>query len=1061
MKTSKPFTLLLLCCWLSQLAFGQKISGVVLDKATRQPVIGATVVASDNQGQGTTTDEKGGFSLALPSGSDSIRVSYIGYQTQTLGIGTATYYTIELQPAEHSLNQLVVVGYGTQKKADLTGAVSTVDVEKTFISKPLNSPDKALQGVVPGLTITYGNGGLTAAAGINIRGIGSLNGSSRPLILVDNVETDDLSYINPNDIESVSVLKDAASASIYGTRAAFGVVLIKTKSGTKNRPTRVSYSNNFSWNTPTVLPDFADPVKELDAMYNASVRSGNTTPDIFGMELPKLRDGIANWKAKYANNRKGNEMVKGEDFDVIDGVAYFYRVWDVKKLMLKKFTPQQMQNIQVSGGSEKIGYYLSVGYNHQGGIMKIHPDDVKQYNVTSSVSATVNKWLDVDMKMLYRNFDYTEPYQYQTYWYYMWRWGAYWPYGTYDGYYFKNVPAYLAGAKNTTVKDEFARINLGATANIAKGLSIRAVYTIDRDNVIRHNVGGPITAWDFWSRNLPLHNIASASQDETDYQSGRYLINSFNAYATYNKALGSGHHLKFMAGINAEDDEDLNFTATHQTLLDPNKGEIPLATGDYSASGSHAEDAYAGYFGRINYDYKEKYLLEVNGRYDGSSSFPPSYRWAFFPSVSAGWRIGEESFMAPLKPFLDDWKFRISYGTIGNQDVGGKYYIPSMGLLKNTDVNWMDGDNYAIAIGSPLAVAKLLKWERVRTLDAGTDISLMKNNLSVSFDWFQRTTDGMLSSNAVASTFGAAAPKTNNGSMRDRGWELTVYANYPLKPDWQIYGVLNFSDSKAVVTQWNNPSKIISDHYAGETYGDIWGFETDRYFTEQDDMSKLPDQSKLATGNFKYGPGDIKYKDLDGNNVIDGGKSTADDHGDLRVIGNTQPRYLYSLRLGSVLKNFDLDIFLQGVGKRSLWGVGDMVIPMYRGGTDILYANQLDFWTPDHPNAKYPNPSVGSQSGNVSGLAKGGNNFYPQTKYLMNLAYCRLKNITFGYTLPQPLLQKYGIQNFRIYVSGENLAEISNVGVPLDPEITDGESGFTGRTFPFQRNYSFGVQLTF
>jgi len=1059
MQTRKMLSLLALLCGLVTCAWGQKISGTVFDKGSQQAIIGATI--SVDKTHGTVTNEKGQFSLQAPPGTASLQVSFIGYKTQTVILSGSGTYDIQLETDGRSLDEYVAVGYGTQRKVNLTGAVTTVDVNKTFVNRPLTDPSKALQGVVPGLTITYGNGGLTTSPIINIRGIGSVNGTSRPLILVDNVETSDLTLINPSDIESVSVLKDAASASIYGARAAFGVVLIKTKSGTRNMRTTVSYSNNFSWNTYTKLPDYADPVKELTGIIEGAQRSGVTDPELFGMKLATLRDGIANWQKNYAGNRTSNEMVLGEDFEKnADGRMYFYRVWDVKDMMLKKWTPQQIHDIKVQGGSEKIGYYLSAGYSQQGGIMKMNPENLKKYNIIGGLDASVTKWLDVRARMLYRNFEYEYPYDYQAYWYYMMRWGSYFPYGTYQGKYFRHVPAYLAGAQTASVQGIYQRIDLGATLKISKHLNIRADYTIGRDNSLRHEVGGPIMAWDFWG-NGALANIASASQNDVEYGSGRYKVNTLNTYATYEKTLPGKHKIKLMAGINAEQNEGLNFSANSLGLLDPAKGELSLATGAKTVGGSHVNDAYAGYFSRINYAYKDKWMLELNGRYDGSSAFPNKDKWAFFPSGSVGYRITEEPFMQGFKRTLSDMKLRASYGTLGNQDLGGKFFIPSMPVVSN--MYWVTPDNMiAPGIGSPAAVAESISWEKVKMLNLGTDISLLNNHIGITLDWYERNTTGMLTTKAVGATFGTNAPRVNDGNMRTRGWEIGIDGTYNFGPDLAVYGIATLADSKSIITQWDNPSMLLNQNYAGKTMGEIWGFETDRYFTKDDDMNdkaSVPDQKALANGNFVYGPGDIKYKDLNGDSVINGGKVSANDHGDLKVIGNNLPRYQYSFRIGGSWKNFDLDIFFQGVGKRELWGWGDVALPLYRG-SDIMYDHQLDYWTENNTNARYPRPYSGNATGKIAGLANGGNNFYPQSKYLLNLAYLRLKNLTLGYSFSPELLKRIHLQKLRVYVSGQNIADIiSHVGIPLDPEITTGESDFIGRTFPFQRSYSFGLQV--
>ena len=580
MRTYKALTMLGLFGCIVTLAFGQKISGEIRSKSTQQPIAGATILAARNQ-QGTSSDVNGKFSIDL-QGAKTIQVSSVGYSSQTVNITEALDYTVELEPSDASLEQVVVVGYGTQKKANLTGAVTVVDVTKTFGSRPLTDPAKALQGVVPGLTIQYGNGGLTAGASINIRGIGSINGSSRPLLLVDNVETTDLSIINPNDIESISVLKDAASTSIYGARAAFGVVLIKTKSGKKNQKMTVSYNNNFSWSQTTSVPEFSDPVPELDGLIQAANRSG-LTAETFGMNFVKLRNGIINWKEKYAG-KNGLEMVKGEDWDIdaVDGRAYFFKVWDPKKEMLNKFTFSQQHNLSIQGGGEKIGYYLSGGYSNDGGIFKMNSDAVEKYNVTVGLNVSPTKWLDLNVRALNRNFSYNYPYAYQDYWYYFWRWRGFYPFGTYQGNYFRTNSAFMNGASKSNATSNYQRIDLGATIKINKNLSIKADYTLSRDNVLRHETGGPVLAWDYWTAGtLALADIASAASNATTYTSGRMLINTFNAYATYQGKLDD-HNLKLTAGINAEKDETINFFAAKRGLLDPSQGEIALTYGDAS-----------------------------------------------------------------------------------------------------------------------------------------------------------------------------------------------------------------------------------------------------------------------------------------------------------------------------------------------------------------------------------------------------------------------------------------------------------------------------------------------
>jgi hypothetical protein len=415
------------------------------------------------------------------------------------------------------------------------------------------------------------------------------------------------------------------------------------------------------------------------------------------------------------------------------------------------------------------------------------------------------------------------------------------------------------------------------------------------------------------------------------------------------------------------------------------------------------------------------------------------------------------------KAYVNDLKFRASYGELGNQDVSANGASIYQRIMTGTQVNWLGSTGtYAQSITQPLAIAPSVQWERINTLDLGIDARILDNHIGITFDWFERNTKGMIQNVTLPSTFGTNGPKINAGNFRARGYEISIDANYSIGKDINLYANVGFTDYKTVFTKWDNPNMSISSslNYVGKTYGEIWGFETDGLFQSADDVAKAPSQKTLQTGNFLFGAGDIRYKDLNDDNKIDGGKTTLDDHGDLKVIGNTQPRYIYNARIGGSWKNFDVDIFIQGVGKRSWWGIGNTILPMYQS-LDILYANQLDYWTPDNPNAKYPTPYPNNQSGTVGGLLNGSNNFYPQSRYLLNLAYCRLKNVSIGYSMPTNLLSRYKVQKVRVYLSGQNLAEISNVGAPIDPEITDGGLNFTGRTYPFSRSFSFGIQITY
>lgn len=1061
-----------------QLTYAQKrtLNGTVRDKTTGELLTGVTILEKGTT-NGTVSDVNGNFSISITPESVLV-ISFIGMISQEIKPGRSAILNIDIEPSVQKVDEVVVVGYGTQRKANLTGAVSTVDIEKSMSGKPINDVAKGLQGVVPGLTITYSNGDVSRSPIMSIRGMGSLNATNggSPLILVDNIVVTDISFVNPEDIESISVLKDAASTSIYGARAAFGVILVKTKTGSKNSRFTISYSNNFAWSNPTLLPQFPnDPVAEINAMDAAMTRS-NQSFDMFGMKAGPLTAGITNWLQKYANNRTGNQMIKGEDFEIVNGVAYFYRIWDPIKEMYQKSIPQQNHNLQFSGGTEKLNFYLSGAYNYQEGIMKIKPETLDKYNITLGINSKFNDWLDLDAKIMTRQYDYDYPYGYQDYYYYMWRWGAYFPYGTYTDpngitAKFRNVNGFLDAASYCNRRQTYTNNSIGATIHLAKTLSLRTDFAYGLVNSSTHETGGYVSLWDFWGGGLPLNRaLPSAAYDETDFTASKSTQITSNTYITYEEKF-KDHGIKFIGGLNVEQGNYVMQFSKRLGLMDVNKGELPLATGTPSVDGDHSNWAVEGLFARINYNYKGKYLVEANGRYDGSSNFPSTFRWAFFPSFSLGYRMSEENWMNFMKPAVSDVKLRGSYGSIGNQNVGPDRFVATMVPSTTANTFWVVGNAKVTYIGSPANVTQNLKWETINTLDLGLDTRFWNNKVGFSFDWFRRDNTNMLAAGAtLPATFGSAAAFENAGSLRTSGWEIAADINHSFSNGINIYANVSVSDYTSKIMQWNsNDAKLLTQNYAGKDIGEIWGFRTDRYFTDAADVTASPSQVGLQSGNFVYGTGDIKFKNLNEDNIISAGLSTLNDHGDLTVIGNTTPRYQYSFRVGGDWKNFDIDVFFQGVGKRDWWAIGNEAIPYYRGA-DVMYQHQMDFWTPENPNAQYPRPFPGNAVSAISGIATmaggapaaSGNNFYPQDKYLLNLAYLRMKNLTFGYTIPGVLTEKVKISKVRVYFSGQNLFEVAQNKIPIDAEITQGSvtSSFYGRTAPFTRTLSFGIQVT-
>ncbi len=1071
------------------------ISGTVKDE-NGAPLVGANVMERSTT-RGIVTDIDGKFTLKVAPGS-TIIFSYLGYST--VEQKAASNMDIVLKEDNALLDELVVVGYGQQKRANLTGAVSTVNVDKDLVAKPQMDVAKSLQGIVPGLSVINTQGGIDAQPTLTIRGVGTLsnNETSSPYIIVDGIPTEDLTLINPNDIESVSVLKDAASTSIYGSRAAFGVILITTKGGAKDKVS-VNYTNNFSWGTPSILPDYADVPSQLEAMMEVNRNAGTSNPELFGMyfnqpisapgtdlngktmiDLAKLWQQQHGYKKddQYRNLRPYQSLSDVGDYyiDPATGKALFYADWDVVGINYRDWTPSQSHNINVNGTSRRTSYYLSFGYDKKEGVLAANPDELHRYNVTANIQSNVTDWLQVGARFQYTDRTYTKPNPMETPYQYMWRWGSFfYPYGMIDGVDLRSPYALLKAAADDETHTKFTRMTGYLKANIIDGLTLNADYTYTNRNVFVDEVRSPVFGYNTWGT---VDAPSMYSSSSYVYQDSRYNNRwALNVYANYEFNFGK-HNFNVMAGGNAEGGTYRMHYSQRRDLTNVNLPELNLASGEQLVGSEHSHWGTAGYFARINYNWNEIWLLELNGRIDGSSSFPANDRWAFFPSGSVGYRFSQEKYFEPIRDIVSNGKLRASFGEIGNEAVGNNMYIQTIGNPSNS--YWLDAKGSRLTMYDlPKMVSETLTWERIQTADIGLDLGFFNNSLNVTFDWYQRKTLDMLAPGTVLpDVLGADAPYGNNGSLRTRGWELSASWNKQFG-DFNVYVSGNVSDFKTVVTEWNNPTGILSDYFSGKVYGDIYGFETDRLFTEDDFTwdaqgnrtgyaPGVANQDGLVgSGNFQYSPGDTKYKDLNNDGKIDGGKGTTSDMGDLKVIGNSTPRFQYGFRLGGSWKGIDIDMYFQGVGKWSQWSTGAFVMPFSRGA-DGIYENQMDYWTPDNTDAWWPRLYPGNGvSGTVSGVATGAYNFYPQSKYLIDRSYLRFKNLTVGYTLPQNLTKKWYIEKLRVYFTAENLCElINNSFAPVDPEIDSSEvsgngNGTWGRITPMMRTISCGLQLTF
>lgn len=1077
------------------------VSGRILD-SSGQPVPGASIIEKGTT-NGVNTDIDGKFTISVKSGS-SLEVSCIGYET--VSVAASENLSVTLKEDTQFLDEVVVVGFGTQKKVNMTGSVAAVDVDKAFGSKPITDVSKGLQGVVPGLSITYNSNDLNASPTMKIRGTGSINGDNTPLILLDGVEVPDLSFVNPDNIKSISVLKDAASASIYGSRAAWGVVLITSKDGSAVKDkVSITYSNNFSWNQPIGLPKYITDkegvLAQLEEGMLAQKNVDGSRIEAFGMYYDTIGKGITTWFDKYSGNLSNPVYKYGEDYEFIEGTPYYYRVSDPNKEIFKT-SFSQTHNLSVNGNTGKTNYNIGLGYTMNDGTLKAaKKNDVKRYNLNLSTNTQVKNWLNIGTKVMYVEKEYEYPYGYSQskgatgLLYYVMRFPAFFPFGisdgskladgtyasesaaTGEGLYFRHGNAYVANESICSSKDQYLTLGGNVRINLAPGLSFYGDYTRGRYNYENRSMRQPyyVANWSFPKK------AAFTTKDFLERTYVSKITNTYNAYFDYLFDIQKQHNFAIKVGANAEDLRYDSQSVEVNGVQDLEHPTLNLTDGKNEGivDESLRHRATAGFFGRINYNYKEKYLLELNGRYDGSSSFRTGKQWAFFSSASAGYRISEEKFWTNIKPYVPTLKVRASYGSVGNQALASWY--PYISTMATETVSWVGTDmNNVSTTTTPSAVNPDMTWEKIRTLDIGFDAGFFNNELNVTFDWYQRRNVGMLvAGNEIVRYAGiAVAPLENGGDMKTNGWELQIDYNHAFNKDFAIYGTFTLSDAKSEITKWNNTTGALNSWYKGKKLGEIWGFETDRYFNSSDVnpdgtlKTGTPDQSYLQNGSFRFGAGDIKYKDLNNDGKIDTGKGTIDDHGDLKRIGNQLPRYEYSLRVGAMLKGFDVEVLLQGVGKRNMWSTSSLFIPHAAGAQMNIFENQLDYWTESNQNARFPRPYINGAFGSLSGLPgnSGCNNFAPQTKYLNNLAYLRVKNFTVGYTLPQNLTRKIFVEKLRFYFSAQNLFTFDHIDGVMDPECTGGSSKsytngmdmtMAGRAMPFNRQWSCGLQITF
>lgn len=1053
------------------------IKGKVVD-SSGEPVIGANVLVKGTT-NGVITDFDGNYALNDVPADATIQITYIGFRNVEMKADSKELVQVVLKEDSELLSEVVVVGYGSQKRANVTGAVATITAED-INNRPVTSAAGALQGADPSINLTINTGTLDSDYKIDIRGVASINGGS-PLILADGMEVS-LNQINPNDIESVSVLKDASAASIYGAKASSGVILITTKKGkdTKGKAV-INYNGRMAWKQNTTSTDYIttgyDYVDMVNRFYESQQGKVLLTYGEEGMQLlyDRRNDKTENASRPWVlTDEKGKYM--------------YYANYDWYGYMFKRTRPEQEHNISINGGTDKINYFISGRLLDQDGIFNIYEDNYKNYSFRAKVNAQLNERLH-----------YTVGFNYNTNIY---------KYGTYESeeqtLFFTSYNIYPSIVPRNPDGTVVQYINQ-MSSNSPLGGGHAGMLTADKARNSRENSDWILTnQFDFkvldgltltasyayknrgrkyTYRNMPFEY----SRQEgvlTEFTSGTVRDyykeihrtvkdHNINAYATYEHLWNMKHNFKAVAGMQFEDYRADQLSAEKSDLLSESLSSMSVATGEMVISQDISAWRTLGFFTRVNYDYMGKYLLEMSGRWDGTSRFAAADRWGFFPSASLGWRTSEENFFEPLKDFWNSAKVRFSLGSLGNQQVDNYAYFDQISTDSQMSYTF-DGltKAYYAKVTNPKSAN--LTWETITTYNWGLDLGFFDNRLSVTADYFIRYTNDMLTTSlTLPSVFGANTPEANCANLRTNGWELYLGWNDSFKlagKEFKYNVSATVGDYKSVITKYNNPDKLISDYYEGRTLGEIWGYKVGGLFaTDEEAAAYQAEINDKAVNNRVYSSktesslkaGDVRFLDLDGDKVISEGSGTVSDPGDKRIIGNETPRYSYTFRLGAEYAGIDFSAFFQGVGKRdwyptqysyNFWG------PYSQPAVSFIHKDFLDnCWSEENPDAYFPRQR-GYQAYSAGSLG------VVNDRYLQNAAYLRLKNITLGYTFP---LKTKWLNKARVYVSGENLfywSPIKKYSKLVDPELchsTSTKYSKSGYGYGFSKTFSVGIDVTF
>lgn len=1051
------------------------VSGKVVDEKG-EPLPGASVhVKQLNKAVQSSPD--GSFSITVPAGTYDIVVSFISYATvnyerTVVREGETTPLNVVLKGEAGSLNEVLVVGYGTQKRENSTGAVDQITA-KNIENRPITNLTQGLQGLLPNLNLKMMDGKPTQSPSYNIRGTTSIGQGGSALVLIDGFEGDP-SLLNPNDVESVSILKDAASAAIYGARGVFGVVLITTKKAVKGR-TNISYSSNYAIKSPLQVPDYVTDGYTWSKMFAEAFINGDGA---FPQNANKTQKFSQAYLDEFKRRSESGQPYNQVEVDPITGEYTYYGSTDYYAELYKKNTASLENNLSVSGGSDKASFLVSGRMLKQEGLFKYNSDDYDMKNIRARGSVQVFPWLSIENNADYSIMKYHNPIN-------VGEGGGIWrniadegkptvplfnPDGTLTFASAYTIGDFIYGKNGIDTKREVFRNITSLRSNFFNNkFRVNADFTFRNTNNDKEQkrVQVPYSS----TRGLTSF-VGTATNDLLfDMQETKYLAT--NIYAEYENRFGADHYLKAMAGYNYEESTYNRVSVQRNGLIFEDATDLNLALGQsITTGGGYEQWAILGGFSRLNYSFKDRYLIEVNARYDGSSKFPSNQRYGFFPSVSGGWRINKEPFWNVSDQLVSDLKLRASYGSLGNGNIAS-YAFQETFNIKQSDMI-LNGTRPQTT-QSPAVLPNGLTWETSTTSNFGLDLTMLGGRLTFTGDMYTRKTKDMFTVGLTPpAVFGADVPKGNYANLTTKGWELSLGWNDRIgngdKPF--SYNVrLTLSDNKSKIDKYNNPDKLLSDYYEGQTLGEIWGYETEGFFIDEADIAShaKQDPQMRASPTGKWFPGDIKLKDLNGDGFINVGENKVGNSGDRKIIGNSAPRYMYGINLGANYHNFSFSVFFQGIAKQQWYPSTET--EMFWGQYNRPYNNIPTFhvgnmWTPENTDAYFPRTMSRAASSNTNrtlGVA--------QTRYLQNVAYLRMKNIQVGYTLPGKWINKIGVRSAKVFLSGENLFTYSPMykvvkntidvenAVPSDQDLNKDSKNGDGYNYPLMKAVSFGLNI--